>query len=124
MANFHCVLCGFGGQAGFLGTEVGEEVHLERAGELRRRAEGEVDVLAEHLRDVRTGDTHALGEVGLGDAELLHAQEDLAQERRADVVDRGQSSRPMGYAVEYLNIASSAAYVLCRGMMLQTTCVV
>ena len=69
------------------GMEFGGEVHLERAGELGRSAEGEVDVLAQHLGDVGARDLHALREVSLGDAQLLHAQEDLAQECRADMVD-------------------------------------
>ena len=58
--------------------EFGGEVHLERAGELGRSAEREVYVLAEHLGDVGTRDLHALREVGLGDAQLLHAQKNLA----------------------------------------------
>ena len=60
--------------------EFGGEVHLECARELGRSAEGEVDVLAEHLGDVGTRDLHALREVGLGEPKLLHAQEDLPQE--------------------------------------------
>ena len=67
--------------------EFGGEVHLECAGELGRRAEGEVDVLAEHLGDVGARDLHALREVGLGETELLHAEKDLAQKRRANMVD-------------------------------------
>ena len=58
--------------------ELGGEVHLERAGELGRRAEREVDVLAQHLGDVGARHLHALREVGLGETELLHAQENLA----------------------------------------------
>ena len=50
------------------GMEFGGEVHLESASELGRSAEGEVDVLAEHLGDVGARDLHTLGEVGLGDA--------------------------------------------------------
>ena len=69
------------------GMEFGGEVHLERAGELGRSAEGEVDVLAEHLGDVGARDLHPLGEVSLGDAQLLHAQKNLSQERRADMID-------------------------------------
>ena len=69
------------------GMEFGGEVHLESAGEFGRSAEGEVDVLVQHLRDVRTRDLHALREVGLGDAQLLHAEEDLPQECRAYMVD-------------------------------------
>ena len=57
--------------------ELGGEVHLECAGELGRSAEGEVDVLAENLGDVWARDLHALGEVSLRDAKLLHPQEDL-----------------------------------------------
>ena len=75
--------------------ELRGEVHLERAGELGRSAEGEVDILAKNLGDVGARDLHALGEVGLRNAQLLHAQENLAQECRADVVDcshRGQGS--------------------------------
>ena len=67
--------------------ELGGEVHFKRPRELGRSAEGEVDVLAQHLGDVGARDLHALGEVGLGDAQLLHAQEDLAQECRAYMVD-------------------------------------
>ena len=70
--------------------EFGGEVHLESAGELGRSAEGEVDVLAENLGDVGARDLHALGEVGLRDAQLLHAQENLPQERRAYMVDSFQ----------------------------------
>ena len=75
--------------------ELGGEVHLERASELGRSAEGEVDVLAQHLGYVGARDLHPLGEVSLGDAQLLHAQEDLPQERRTDVINcshRGQGS--------------------------------
>ena len=67
--------------------ELRRKVHLECARELCRRAEGEVDVLAQHLGDVGARDLHALREVGLGEPELLHAQEDLPQECRADMVD-------------------------------------
>ena len=69
------------------GMEFGGEVHLECASKLGRRAKGEVYVLAEHLGDVGTRDLHALREVGLGDAQLLHAQKNLSQERRADMID-------------------------------------
>ena len=69
------------------GMEFGGEVHLESASELGRSAEGEVDVLAQHLGDVGARDLHALREVSLGDAQLLHAEEDLPQEGRAYMVD-------------------------------------
>ena len=70
--------------------ELGGEVHLECAGELGRRAEGEIDVLAQHLGDVGARHLHALREVGLGEPELLHAEKNLPQERRADMVDSFQ----------------------------------
>jgi len=79
--------------------ELGGEVHFKRPRELGRSAEGEVDVLAEHLGDVGARDLHALGEVGLGDAQLLHAEKNLSQECRADVIDcshRGQGSGVRG----------------------------
>ena len=76
--------------------EFGGEVHLECARELGRRAEGEVDVLVQHLRDVGTRDLHALREVGLGEPELLHAQKNLTQERRADVIDGGHRGQGSG----------------------------
>jgi len=87
--------------------EFGGEVHLESAGELGRSAEGEVDVLAENLGDVGARNLHPLGKVRLGNAQLLHAQKDLAQERRTKMVNGIHRlldirSRPMGYAVKYL----------------------
>ena len=47
--------------------ELGGEVHLESASELGRSAEGEIDILAEHLGDVGARDLHPLGEVSLGE---------------------------------------------------------
>ena len=79
----------------FLRAEVGGEVHLEGAGELRRRTEGEVDVLVEHLRYVRTRHLHALRKLRLRYAQLLHPEKDAAEERGADMVNslhRGQGS--------------------------------
>ena len=78
------------------GMEFGGEVHLECARELCRSAEGEVDVLAEHLGDVGTRDLHALREVGLGEPKLLHAQKNLPQECRADVIDGGHRGQGSG----------------------------
>ena len=69
---------------------------MESASEFGRSAEGEVDVLAEHLCDVGARYFHPLGEVGLRDAKLLHAQEDLAQEGRADVVNSGHRGQESG----------------------------
>ena len=71
-------------------TQVGEEVHLEGVGQFRRGAEGEVDVAGEDLGDVRARDVHAAGELGLADAELLHAAEYAAEERGGDMVDCSQ----------------------------------
>ena len=68
-------------------AEVGEEVHLEGVGQLRCSAEGEVDIAGEDLGDVRARDVHAAGELGLADAELLHAAEDAAEEGGAYMVD-------------------------------------
>ena len=64
-------------------AELGEEVHLERVRELRRRAEGEVHVLVQHLRDVRPRDLHPTRELRLRDAKLLHPQQYLPQKRRS-----------------------------------------
>ena len=76
-------------------AEVGEEVHLEGVGEFRSGAEGEVDVAGEDLGYVRTRDVHAPGELGLADAELLHAAEDAAEERGGDMVDCLQENLTM-----------------------------
>ena len=54
-----------------------EEVQLKRLGEFRRSTEGEVDVRAQHFRDVRTRDVHALRESRLIKPELLHPAKDL-----------------------------------------------
>ena len=56
-------------------------------GELRRRAEGEVHVLPEHLRDVGLGDLHALRQLALVHAQLLHPAKDAAEKRRADMIN-------------------------------------
>ncbi len=73
-----------------LRTELGEEIHLQGAGELRRRAEGYVDVLVKHLRDVRTRHLHALSKLRLRHAELLHPEQNAAEERRTNFINRGQ----------------------------------
>ena len=73
-----------------LRTELGEEVHLQGAGELRRRAEGYVDVLVKHLRDVRTRHLHALRKLRLRHPQLLHPEKDSAEERGTDFINRGQ----------------------------------
>ena len=76
-------------------AEVGEEVHLEGVGQLCRGAEGEVDVAGEDLGHVRARDVHAAGELGLADAQLLHAAENLPQKCRTNMVDCSQESLTM-----------------------------
>ncbi len=63
-------------------TEFGEEVHLERVGELRRRAEREVHILPQHLRDVRPRHLHPPRQLRLRHPQLLHPEKDSAKERR------------------------------------------
>ena len=69
-----------------LRAQIGEEVHLQGAGELRRRAEGNVDVQVEHLRDVRTRHLHALSKLRLRHSQLLHPEQNAAEERRTDFI--------------------------------------
>ena len=73
----------------FLRTEVGEEVHLECVRKLGGRAERKVDVLVQDFRDVWAGDFHALCEVRLRDAQLLHAEKDSAEKGGGYAVDGG-----------------------------------
>ena len=73
-----------------LRTELREEVHLQGAGQFRRRAEGYVDVLVQHLGDVRTRHLHALRKLRLRHAELLHPAQNAAKERGTDFIYRGQ----------------------------------
>ena len=77
-----------------LRTELGEEVHLQGAGELRRRSEGYVDVLMEHLRDVRTRHLHALRKLRLRHPQLLHPEQNAAEERRTDFIYCIHSRQP------------------------------
>ena len=71
-------------------TQIGKEVHLQGVGELRRRAEGYVDVLVKHLGDVRTRHLHALRKLRLRHAELLHPEQNAAKERRTNFIYCGQ----------------------------------
>ena len=73
-----------------LRTELREEVHLQCGGQFRRCAEGYVDVLVKHLRDVRTRHLHPLRKLRLRHAQLLHPEKDAAEERGTDSVNRGQ----------------------------------
>jgi len=66
--------------AGFLLPQVGEEVHFQRICQFCRGFEREVDVAGEDLGYVRPRDIHPPCELGLGDAELLHATEDPTKE--------------------------------------------
>ena len=93
--------------------EFRREIHLQRPRELGRRAEGEVDVLAQHLGDVGTRHLHAIRELGLGNAKLLHAQENLPQEHRTDMVNDlhlSTRSRPVEYAAEYSTLGLFAGF--------------
>ena len=65
---------------------------MEGAGEFRSGTEREVDVLPQHLCDIGPGDFHTLREVGLGKTEFLHAEEYLAEECRADMINSFQIS--------------------------------
>ena len=67
-------------------TQLGEEVHLERVREFRRRAEGEVDVPAQDLCDVRTRHLHPLRQLRLRHAQFLHPPQDAPEERRSDSI--------------------------------------
>ena len=70
-----------------------DEVHFESTGQFRRRSEGEVHVLPQHLRDVGLGDLHALRQLALVHAQLLHPAEDAAEERRCDMVKSLQDTK-------------------------------
>ena len=70
-----------------------DEVHFESTGQIRRRAEGGVHILPQHLRDVGLGDLHALGKLGLVHAQLLHPAEDAAKERRSNMVKSLQDTK-------------------------------
>ena len=70
------------------GLQDGQEVQLERMGELGRRPEGYVDVAREHLRDVRTRDLHPPRESRLRKAQGLHPKNQFPQERRTYPVYR------------------------------------
>ena len=76
-------------------TEFGEEVHLKRVGEFRRRAEREVHVLPQHLRDVRARHLHAPRQIRLRHPQLLHPPENPSQKRRANSIYR--LHRPSSY---------------------------
>ena len=66
--------------AGFPLPQVGEEVHFQRIRQFCRGPEREVDIAREDLGYIRARDVHPPCELSLGDAELLHATEDLAEE--------------------------------------------
>ena len=76
-------------------TKFREEVHLERVGELRRRAERKVHILPQHLRDVRPRHLHPPRQLRLRHPQLLHPPEYPPQKRRADMVNCGQGDLTM-----------------------------
>ena len=51
--------------------------------------------MGKDLGDVRARDVHAFGELRLRDTKLLHAAENAAEERRADMVNCGQGDLTM-----------------------------
>ena len=65
----------------------GHEIHLESPRQFRRGPEGEAHVLAQHLRNVRLGDLHALRQLALVHAQLLHPAEYAPEKGRADVIN-------------------------------------
>ena len=71
-----------------LRTQIRKEVHPEGVRELCRRAEGEVHILAEDLRDVRARDLHAMRKLRLRHAQFLHPQQYPPQKRRSDTINR------------------------------------
>ena len=71
-------------------TQIGKEVHLQCGGQLRRRSEGNVDVLVKHLGDVRTRHLHALSKLRLRHPQLLHPEKDSTEERRTNFIYCGQ----------------------------------
>ena len=64
-------------------TQFREEVHPKRVRQLRRRAEREVHVLVQHLRDVRSRHFHPLRQFRLRHPQLLHPQQYPPQKRRS-----------------------------------------
>ena len=64
-------------------TQFREEVHPKRVRQLRRRAEREVHVLVQHLRDVRPRHFHPLRQFRLRNAQFLHPLEYPPQKRRS-----------------------------------------
>ena len=73
-----------------LRAEFGKEIHLQRIRQLPRGPKREVDVAGEDLGYVRARYVHALGELSLADAQLLHAAKDAAEEGGAYMVKCGQ----------------------------------
>ena len=71
-----------------LRAQLRKEVHLEGIRQLGRRAEGEVDVLAQHLGDVWARDMHPRRELRLRHPKLLHPPQYPPQKRRPDPINR------------------------------------
>ena len=89
--NLTSLLLSVGNMEVFLRAEFGEEVHLECVRKFGGRAEREVHVLVQNLRDVRTRYLHALREIRLRHAKLLHPEKDSTEEGGAYAVDGGHS---------------------------------
>ena len=82
--------------AGVLLAQVGEEVHFQRIGQLRRGFEREVDVAGKDFCYVRPRDIHPPCELGLRHPKLLHPSEYPTKEGRADMVDCCHRSQESG----------------------------
>ena len=73
----------------FLRLERGKKIHLQGIRQFRRRAEGEVHILMQHLRDVRPRHLHPPRQLRLRNAQFLHPEQNLPQECRSYFVDGG-----------------------------------
>ena len=96
-----------------LRTKLRHEVHLERVRELRRRAEGEVYVLPQHLGDVRPRNLHAPRQLRLRNAQLLHPPQDAPQKRRANPVDRLHINAPRAAPCRHQTVHYSLLPIPC-----------
>lgn len=63
----------------FNGFQNREEIHLERLCELGGSSEGDIDIAGKDLRDVRTGNLHALRERRLRKPQGLHPEKKRPQ---------------------------------------------
>ena len=70
-----------------LRLERGKKIHLQGICQFRRRAEGEVHILMQHLCDIRPRHFHPSRQLRLRNAQFLHPEQNLPQERRSYFVD-------------------------------------